>query len=327
MPSVDDTPPDYVINDLTRLKEELKRVPKKKDNENILIATWNIRCFGDLTEKWKTDSKDSPKRNLHALFCIAEIISRFDVVAVQEVKNNIKALRHTLKLLGPNWGFLMTDITKGDLGNDERLAFLFDRNRVKPSGLACELVVPEKVKKNPAVEANAFQRQFARTPYAVSFVSANKTFILVTLHVHFVSKSLAIKRKPELIAIAKWLASWAKTSKSFGHNFLALGDFNIDRKDDDLYDAFYSTGLFTPDDLNLAPRTIFSNPKKPTLKSFYDQIAWFTGKSKDKPPALNLKYIKGGYIDFKGKVMSSLTNTKLSWRISDHYPLWAEFEV
>ena len=29
---------------------------------------------------------DSPKRDLHSLLCIAEIVSRFDVVAVQEAK-------------------------------------------------------------------------------------------------------------------------------------------------------------------------------------------------------------------------------------------------
>jgi len=73
-------------------------------------------------------------------------------------------------------------VTKGSQGNDERLAFLFDTRRVKPSGLACELVV--WIEDAASVSAGALDRQFARTPYAVSFLSSGQTFILVTLHVN-----------------------------------------------------------------------------------------------------------------------------------------------
>ena len=61
----------------------------------------------------------------------------------------------------------MTDITLGAAGNSERMAFLFDRRRVEPSGLACELVVPEEWLNE--IAPDALRRQFARTPYAVSF--------------------------------------------------------------------------------------------------------------------------------------------------------------
>jgi len=63
-----------------------------------LIATWNLRHFGELTEKWKAAEKDSPKRDLHELLCIIEVIRRFDIIAVQEVKGNIKCLRDTMKM-------------------------------------------------------------------------------------------------------------------------------------------------------------------------------------------------------------------------------------
>jgi hypothetical protein len=88
-------------------------------------------------------------------------MSRFDVVAVQEVRGNIRALRYLLKLLGEEWGFLLTDVTKGPAGKDERLAFLFDSRRVKPSGLACELVV--WIADSPKI-SKGLDRQFARTP-------------------------------------------------------------------------------------------------------------------------------------------------------------------
>jgi hypothetical protein len=78
-------PPEDVSADLLRLRSALdEEIPAKALDRNLLIATWNVRAFGDLTEKWESAEEDSPKRDLHSLLCIAEIVSRFDVVAVQE---------------------------------------------------------------------------------------------------------------------------------------------------------------------------------------------------------------------------------------------------
>jgi len=325
-----ESPPEEVEQELVRLREELdNEVPMKAVDKNLLVATWNIRCFGDLTEKWAVGENDSPKRNLHALRCIAEIVSRFDVVAIQEVKGNIKSLRHMLKALGQNWGLILTDVTKGAPGNDERMAFVFDTRRVQMSGLACELVLPAEKLTN--IGADALDKQFARTPYAVSFRAGGsplrkpKTFILVTLHVLYGED--ATQRAPELKAIAEWLADWAKSINAYDHNLIALGDFNIDRKDDALYKAFTSTGLQVPADLHAVPRTLFSDPDKPNLAKFYDQIAWFTGENN--MPALSMKHIKSGYFNFADVALSTLNLTKmqLSWQISDHYPIWTEFSL
>jgi endonuclease/exonuclease/phosphatase family metal-dependent hydrolase len=287
----------------------------------VLIATWNLRAFGNLTESWKCKESDSPKRNWHALRCIAEIVSRFDVIAIQEVRDNLRSLRHMLKMLGDDWSFLMTDVTKGAQGNNERMAFLYDTRKVRLSGLACELVVPEEQLKK--IAPDALRRQFARTPYAVSFQSAGKTFILVTLHVIYGQPA---ERIPELKAIAEWLADWAKDINEWDHNLITLGDFNIDRKDDELYKAFISSGLDVPKDLLNLPRTIFATdgPKNIT---FYDQIAWFSKGSK--VPALSLKYRSGGNFDFTKTALKSLnlSTRELSYRISDHYPLWVEFDA
>ena len=42
-----------------------------------------------------------------------------------------------LNRLGPDWAFLTSDVTEGDLGNNERLAFVYNTSRLRPSGLAC----------------------------------------------------------------------------------------------------------------------------------------------------------------------------------------------
>jgi len=324
MEKITDPPPSQIAAELSNLRAALdKEIPAKILDANLLIATWNIRAFGDLTVKWEAATTDKPKRDLHALRCIAEIVSRFDVIALQEVRANLKALRHMLKVLGPNWGLILTDVTKGDKGNGERMVFLFDTRKVQLSGLACELVVPEE--QLSRISPDALDRQFARTPYAVSFRSAGKTFILVALHVIYGEK--ADERIPELKAIADWIAELARDINVWDHQLIALGDFNIDRRGDKLYDAFTSTGLHVPEDLNRAPRSIFSEPDLPDLNKFYDQIAWFRGD--DYRPGLSMKYLRGGNFDFTKHVLRllNLTKAQLSWRISDHYPLWAEFSV
>ncbi|MGH2805723.1 MAG: endonuclease/exonuclease/phosphatase family protein [Actinomycetota bacterium] len=318
-PSVTDDPPPHVAEELTALRAALdETIPAKVLDRNLLIGTWNLRAFGGLTDEWDSGPNASPKRDLRSLRSIAEILSRFDVVALQEVKGNIKALRHTMKVLGPDWGLILTDVTRGNPGNDERMAFLFDTRRVKPSGLACELVVPKEWldRVGPA----ALTEQFARTPYAASFISAKKTFILVTLHVLFGDKPA--DRLGELSAIAEWFAGWAKEEADWNHRLVALGDFNIDRTGDPSFDAFTSTGLTVPPELHDVPRTIFLDGDE---GKHYDQIAWFDN---DEDVADAPIYSgNAGTFDFTDVVMPRLSNTELSWRLSDHLPLWTEFTV
>ncbi|MDX1620356.1 MAG: endonuclease/exonuclease/phosphatase family protein [Nitriliruptorales bacterium] len=315
-----DTPPTEVSAQLEALCAALDdEIPPRLVDRNLLIATWNIRAFGGLTESWRADDDDSPKRDLLGLRAIAEVLSRFDVIALQEVRGNLKALRHTLRWLnrdGDHWGLILTDVTRGSAGNNERMAFVFDTRRVKPSGLACELVVPDRRE----ITDDAFDRQFARTPYAVSFLGGATTFILVTLHVLYGEKPE--DRMGELTAIAEWLAEWAEDVHSWDHNLIALGDFNIDRIGDPLYKAFTSTGLTTPRELDEVPRTIFADG----TDHHYDQIAWFTGGSGT--PALSLVYTgRAGGFDFTPYVHHDLTRQQQSWRVSDHYPLWVEFDA
>ena len=145
MPSLDDAPPADVLSDIHALRASLhSTTPAKRLDDNLLIATWNIRAFASLTREWLAGDADSPKRDLRALLAIGEIIRRFDVIAVQEVKGDLRALRDLMKWLGHDWAFLMTDINLGAAGNSERMAFIYDRRRVETSGLACELVVPQE---------------------------------------------------------------------------------------------------------------------------------------------------------------------------------------
>ena len=166
MSEITDPIPQEIQSELVNLNYDLDaKIPAKKLDKNLLIATWNIRAFGDLTKKWQSVEDDSPKRDFHSIACIVEIIKRFDVIAVQEVKGNIRALRYALKLLGSNYSLVLTDVNHGKVGNDERMAYIFDTRRVQMSGLACELVVPEEWQKS--VDDEVMKEQFVRSPYAV----------------------------------------------------------------------------------------------------------------------------------------------------------------
>lgn len=320
MDTILNTPPEEVYENLRDLREDLdQKIPPKKIDRNLLIASWNIRSFGDLTRKWMSQEGDSPKRDLHSILCIAEIIRRFDVIAVQEVKANIRALRDTLKVLGNSWSMILTDVNKGDSGNGERMAYLFDTRRVNLSGLAGELVVPKQWKKG--ISENVMDEQFVRSPYAVSFRSGRQTFILITLHIIYGKDSK--DRIKELKGIAQWLSDWAKDINAYHQNLIVLGDFNIEKRGDLLDKTFLSEGLYVPSPLQRAEvtRSIFNETK------YYDQIAWFNGSNNH--PALSLEFLSGGSYDFVHTALKNrnLSKQQLSFMLSDHYPLWAEFKL
>lgn len=328
MPAVADSlepildPPAETLAELETLSAALDaELPAKILDRNLLIATWNIRAFGDMADSWKRGKGDSPKRNRSDALAIAEILSRFDVIAVQEARANLKALRNVIKALGPEWGLILTDVNPPPAGNGERLAFLFDTRRVRPSGLAAELVVPDEWLRKGKIAKGALREQFVRTPYAVSFLGGGQTFILVTLHVIYGKK--AEERTGELAAIAEWLAEWAKrTAEDYNQNLICLGDFNIDRKDDPNYKALTSTGLRPPPELEKFAGTVSDEPGE---AHFYDQIAWFTEGGRAE---LTLDYRGEGHagrFDWRPHLLTGIEPQEMSWHISDHFPLWVEF--
>jgi len=100
----------------------------------VRIATWNIREF---------DSPSYGYRSQEAKAYIVEILSHFDLIALQEIRRDLDALDYVNKLLGPNWDYIATDVTEGASGNKERMAFLFNRNKVWFRNVAGELTLPK----------------------------------------------------------------------------------------------------------------------------------------------------------------------------------------
>jgi hypothetical protein len=137
-------PPERSTTRLAGLRATLdEAIPEKRTGteKNFLLCTWNIRTMQSLTTKWESTSGDSPRRDLTDLYCIAEIVRRFDVTVISEVKSadNMSALRFLTSALGESWSFTVTGPSKTPRGNEERRAFIFDVWRARPSGLASEI--------------------------------------------------------------------------------------------------------------------------------------------------------------------------------------------
>jgi endonuclease/exonuclease/phosphatase family metal-dependent hydrolase len=167
--------------------------------------------------------------------------------------------------------------------------------------------------------------QFARTPYAAGFVRAGTHFILTPVHV--LRGRVPADRIGELTAFATWMRRWADQPQDWNRNLLVLGDFNLDRTDDLLFDAFASTGLWPPAELNHVPRTIFDDNKEPSPPRPDRLVQHATNRIC--PSLLDaMSYARrGGGFDFIPHAFRDLTKSQVSWRISDHYPSWVEFTV
>jgi endonuclease/exonuclease/phosphatase family metal-dependent hydrolase len=306
--------PSFVLEDIVRFRRRIvdSGIPEKVTDRNLLIGTWNIRSFGSFYSGWLENS-GSPKRNLRALAIIAEAIRRLDIVAIQEVRRETTGIRFLKdEFLGDDWGLLMSDVSAGTCGNNERLAFIYDRRRVHPSGLAGEIVLPATPAGDPAI-------QFCRSPYIVGFRAGKEQFTLLTAHINY--GQVPEDRLPELSALAEYTALEIR-DRSFSpdseeRNLIVLGDMNIDhRGQNPLFDAFVSTGLIVPNQiLNL--KTTFGTQAK-----HYDQIGWFMDER------FTLRYNDiAGVVDITGSVFKEMSTSQMSYRVSDHFPLWIEFII
>ncbi len=292
---------------LLRGRIALSGLPEKVSDRNLTIGAWNIRSLSRVHPAWQ-ENPGSPKRNWRAMAYLVEVVRRMEVVAVQEVRRDLEALNLLAAWLGSDWGVAFTDVDAGASGNAERLAFLYDRRRVRPSGLAGGIVLPP-------TEAGDPVRQSARAPYAVGFQAGEERFVLVTTHILY-GRDLT-GREEEVRAFAGYAAEKMRdhaVADRAEANLIVLGDFNIEKRGDDpLYQAFRSTGLMVPAQLEHLTTAFGTEPK------FYDQIARFED-------ALSVRFNgHAGVVDFTGAVYREMSLRSMSYRVWDHFPLWMGF--
>lgn len=308
--------------------------PPPRRTSTLLLATWNIREF---------DSDTWGARLPETYAYMAEIVDRFDLVALQEIRDDLQALERLRDRLGHHWQYLVSDVTEGKAGNRERLAFLYDSRKVRFLGVAGELVLPPEAK----------AEQVARTPMLAAFQVGWTKFVLTTVHILYGEATREpIARVEEIRRVATFLRRRTELPSEPIRNFLLLGDFNIFGAGDATMRALTEDGGFEiPEGIQSIPGSNVARDKK------YDQIAFrarqgrflATGRAgvfdffehvmtrTDEPlyrPAID-RYIAeraaAGHRSPKPPTTPRAAATQYGvWRtyqMSDHLPLWAEFQV
>ena len=323
------------IDHISALREYIAHtVPRRTASDTLLLATWNVRDFD--SNKFGHGPRIPESFNY-----IAEIVSSFDLVAMQEVNEDMRPFETVIDLLGPSWKYIATDITEGPSGNGERMVFLFDSNKVQFKHIAGEIVLP----KSSLVDGG---HQFARSPFLVRFQSGWFKFNLCTVHLYYgdASGEGYERRVAEIDSIAKFLKQRAKAD---GQNYILLGDMNVVKPDDDTMKALKKHDFILPADLTLDNNELrwMSNMSR---NKHYDQIAFLVkkdelelGSSANNAGVLN--YYKAVYTEDEGETYFPLgeANGKWpgteaerknyysrewrTWQMSDHLPLFVELQI
>ena len=345
-----------VIRNLVALRDQLDaEIPAKDAEDNLLLATWNVRDLG------KVNRRGFGERLAETYFYIAEVLSRFDFVAVQEV-NELEEWQRVTEVLGPDFGWIATDVTDPAIGgNGERLTYLFDTRRVWFQNVAGEIVLPAKLlitenvepeegeadTETVRVEEKEIGKQFRRTPFTALFQASWLKFEICTVHIYYGSESGSEldQRIQEIDRIANYFGSRADSGLEDGRSLILLGDFNIVGADHETMKALLGSGFEVPEPLRL--------PTNIDRSKYYDQIAFRT-----RPGAL--AYLDSGserragafeiferlftedqfgdYEDAaretpngqRAAAKDELEDYYLDWRtyqFSDHLPLWVRLQV
>ncbi|CAN5740933.1 hypothetical protein BH10BAC3_BH10BAC3_20860 [soil metagenome] len=326
------------VENLLLLRQQLNtEIPVKCQDATMLLATWNIREF---------DKPSYGDRSNEMLYYIAEIIGSFDLVAVQEVAEDLKGLNRLMAILGNDWKYLVTDVTEGKSGNGERLAFLFDSRKIKFAGLAGEMVLPPLEEKDPVSGQIIYKpsEQLVRTPFMCGFSAGYTNFILSTVHILYGDdEANNPKREKEIRQLAQALANRAKGKTEWSRNIILLGDFNIYSPADITFKAITDAGFEVPIQLQNLPSNAIQS-------KFYDQVAFhdrenkfeFTGKAgvfnyyktilRKEDEAIYASAMGQAYLttdDGKPRKNPSLYYNSYwkTFQLSDHLPMWVEIKI
>ena len=300
---------------LLRLRTALAaQVPAKSIDDSLLIASWNLREFG---------GSKYGGREREALFYIAEVMSHFDLVAVQEVRDDLDALDDLMRILGGWWDYLVTDVTVGRQGNGERMAFVFDKRKINFGGLAGE-VTSAMVKSGDTV---SIPKAFARSPYLVGMQAGWFKFTLCTGHLYYgEDKADDPTRLAEMRELVALLNDRVNAKDRWARNSILLGDFNIFREDDQTLAAL--TTVFR------IPPTIKGKKTNQSRTKPFDQIAFLSpdvGNQIADARGDVFDYYQHVYRDADAALYPVPEGTTFatwrSYKMSDHLLLWTEVKV
>lgn len=319
---------EFVIEKLLLLRSQLAKLVPRKSEDTLLLCTWNIRDFD-------SDKFGYGLRLPESFHYIAEILNAFDLIAVQEVNRDLQPLEKLISFIGPNYDYILTDTTEGTGGNGERLAYVYDRRKVRFRKIAGEVVLPSK-------RGQSAPTQFSRTPFVTAWQAGWFKFNLCSVHIYYgADTGPKLKRRiAEIEALAKFFKE--RQAKEPGDYFL-LGDFNIVDLAHPTMEALTKHGFQLPQ--GIKGDQIERSGSNMAQDKFYDQIVL-------RPSDKRLEIGQSGVLNFRESIftdedfkiykshipvdkLKNKTGAKalaeyrkwLTWQMSDHYPLWVQLKV
>ena len=323
---------------LIALRQKLKsEITDRAGRNSLLIATWNLRYFD-------SNRLGHGPRLRESLYYIAEIVSAFDLIALQEIGRNMEALETILAILGPGWDYIATDTIDGKTGAEERMAFVFRQSKVMFRKVAGEIVLPGGQAVAPRAGLSdprrAGELAFRRTPFLAAFQSGGFKFNLCTLHFSYEGlKAADLERHLAQIEMtARFLRERRDRERE---EYILLGDF----------------GAGAPSDLvaQVLQRHVFNVPEGLTRRRaqldaahYYDQIAFRIAEDRMELAGCGgFRYFDAVFRDndedfaayrelmpeekandlWNGGPRDYYAKQWRTWQMSDHLPLWVELTV
>ncbi len=249
----------FTTAEWTKIKATLAKNPQKyglpeRIYGSAVIGSFNIRKLGH-----------TRGRNAQTWDFLAHICQQYDLLAVQEVMDDLTGLKRIMEKLGPEFGLIVSDRTgafPGGPGLAERLAFIFrwtvvhrgevvsdityDRSKVlqilaenidsinevmQPYSKALVDFHQGRRSKPKGPKMPVFL-SFIRQPFCVSFkivgFPGTKPYRFMAVNAHLMFGRMQDRRK-EFDALMTWIIERVKQNdKAYYPNFILLGDLNLD---------------------------------------------------------------------------------------------------
>ncbi len=241
---------------------------------------------------WNIQHLGKTKNNVEINF-MANVLKDFDIIALQEVvagyggAQAVARLADELNRKGSKWDYVISDPTRSTPYAAERYAYIWKTGKVK--------------KVRTAWLEQKYESVIDREPFYMDFNYNEKIFTLINFH--------AIPKKKQPETEIKYFRFIPKQYP--GKNLIFLGDFNVPQRHS-VFNPLKKMGynpVFTAQKTTMKMECVAEE----CLASEYDNIFYNIN---------NTEMLNCGVVLF----YKTFPDMKAARQISDHIPVWAEFD-
>lgn len=230
-------------------------LPTRHDG-SVLLGSFNIRKLGSASG-----------RSEETWAFLADVCRRFDLLAVQEIMDDLSGLRELKERMGPEFALVVSDQTgvfPGERGLGERLGFIYRWDTVERMEMASDISYDRtklidsiarnwdtlgedmgeyprelaeyedgKRSRKPGAPKLTFFLSFIRQPYCVAFRIAGpegaKPYEFMAVNAHLLFGDTLRDRRLEFEGLIDWLMSrLEEDTEAYYPDLILMGDLNLD---------------------------------------------------------------------------------------------------